>query len=647
MKKDKTDKFLDYKNLTKELLLIRNLPEYKKTVYELYDYAVRSKKLDYIARAEGFIGAYYCLNSDFKNGLIIIGKALIKAKLSKNNLAIAMIETNLGSFYYFDNNYKKAIFHLSNSTIILKKLPYDEEIRSALFQNYSHQGTTFALLGLEDLSTKAFINSKKYIKKESIIENILLKSSEINALEETKSYLKLIIKGKEFLNYIKDKKIEKDYILDGYYTIATSYLELNQIVESEKYSDSLDYKLNKFSGMETKRMISIFDFLKGKIFLKKGNLNESEKYLNKIIVLKNKDNILYADANNLKGEIYEIQKKNNLALNNYEIAYKEFLNLGNKRKTIKVVLNIIELCLNNNQYTKVKEYLPIYTKLKDEIFNEQVAKNMTAAEVKYETELKESKIKSQQLELEKEKTNKYIALTTIGILIFLSIGGFLFYRNKQKEKELQTQNTLLSLQQNINGMELQNLNQQLNPHEIKNLLASISPEIQEKAPESYRKMLKLFNITKASLNNHSITDSIENQVQQIDDFLSLEKNMLIEPLEYSIHNDIEDPNVQIPRLLLKNLVENSIKHGIKGQEKGGKITINLQKKDHFVLIEVDDTGKGRKQAISLDSGIGTSTYQKLFATLNLVNKAQATFEIKDKQQGTKVEVKIPMDYKYS
>jgi sensor histidine kinase YesM len=449
------------------------------------------------------------------------------------------------------------------------------------------------------------------------------------------------------LNYIKDKKIEKDYILDGYYTIATSYLELNQIGESKKYSDSLEYKLNKFSGMETKRMISISDFLKGKIFLKKGNLNESEKYLNKIIVLKNKDNILYADANNLKGEIYEIQKKIDLALNSYEIAYKEFLNLGNKRKTIKVVLNIIKLCINNNQYTKVKEYLPIYTKLKDEIFNEQVAKNMTAAEVKYETELKESKIKSQQLELEKEKTNKYIAFAGIGILISLSLGGFLFYRNRQKQKELQTQNTLLSLQQNINAMELQNLNQQLNPHEIKNLLASISPEIQEKAPESYRKMLKLFNITKASLNSNSITDTVENQVQQIEDFLSLEKNTLTEPLEYEIENNINNNSLKIPRLILKNLIENSVKHGIKGKENGGKIKVELQEKNNFIYITVDDTGKGRQNAISLDSGIGTSTYQKLFATLNQINKENATFEITDKEQGTKVEVKIPTNYKYS
>ena len=56
---------------------------------------------------------------------------------------------------------------------------------------------------------------------------------------------------------------------------------------------------------------------------------------------------------------------------------------------------------------------------------------------------------------------------------------------------------------------------------------------------------------------------------------------------------------------------------------------------------------GRQQAISLDSGIGTSTYINLFETLNKTNTQKASFNIIDKEQGTKIEVVIPNDYKYS
>ena len=123
--------------------------------------------------------------------------------------------------------------------------------------------------------------------------------------------------------------------------------------------------------------------------------------------------------------------------------------------------------------------------------------------------------------------------------------------------------------------------------------------------------------------------------------------MLPIPLEYSIENNIQNTQTQIPRLLLKNLVENALKHGIKQQETGGNITVEIKEKENFIYISVDDNGKGRNLEISFDSGIGTTTYQKLFATLNPKNKENATFEIIDKQQGTKIEVRIPTNYKYS
>ena len=268
-------------------------------------------------------------------------------------------------------------------------------------------------------------------------------------------------------------------------------------------------------------------------------------------------------------------------------------------------------------------------------------------EAKFQAAEKEARIKMQQLQLANQKSKLTTVLSGAAFLLLFSVGGFFWQKSKQKQKMFRTKNLLLTLQQNINQMELQNLNQQLDPHEIKNLLSSISPEIQIKAPEAYKQMLKLLNLTKVSLNSKSITDSIENQVLQIEDYLSLEKNMLSVPLSYSIYNSVKNTQIQIPRLLLKNLVENSVKHGIKGKQNGGAISISILEEPTQLHIEVDDTGMGRKREIPLDSGIGISTYQKLFATLNQSNIANASLLIIDKEMGTKVEVRIPLEYKYS
>ncbi|QAA80450.1 hypothetical protein EI546_01320 [Aequorivita sp. H23M31] len=234
----------------------------------------------------------------------------------------------------------------------------------------------------------------------------------------------------------------------------------------------------------------------------------------------------------------------------------------------------------------------------------------------------------------------------IGVLILFIFFNFIKNYFQKKQIGLETQNRLLSLQQDLNKMELSNLNKQLDPHEIKNLLASISPEIQENAPNAYRKMLKLLNITKASLNNSSMTESIKNQVQQVEDYLSLKKNTLSVPFEYFIENKIEDQSASIPRLMLKNLAENAVKHGIKNNINGGNINIILTEENQFISLIVDDTGKGRNPDTLSDSGIGTSTYQNLFEILNKKNPDSATFEIIDKTKGTKVEVRIPKNYKY-
>jgi len=61
---------------------------------------------------------------------------------------------------------------------------------------------------------------------------------------------------------------------------------------------------------------------------------------------------------------------------------------------------------------------------------------------------------------------------------------------------------------------------------------------------------------------------------------------------------------------------------------------------------VDDNGVGRNKENNQVAGIGTSTYIKLFSSLNLNNKRKAIFNIIDKEIGTQVVVKIPLDYQY-
>ncbi len=412
------------------------------------------------------------------------------------------------------------------------------------------------------------------------------------------------------------KNNHSDGILKSKHSLFTHHRFLKDFTTCHKQTDEL-IKLYK----DSKGDISHLYIELGEIYAIEKNFDEAEKYLNLAEKLLDENGgsklLFYRKKALLEKERGDLVKS-----------------LEFKQKELEISKNELDSTFTNKIAFYETKYKTVEKQAKIDAQNLQLEK-------------RKNQIKNQQIQIQKEKTNKYLAFGGIGLLLLVSVGGYFWFRNQQKQNNLKTQNTLLGLQQNLMEAELSNLNKQLDPHEIKNLLASISPEIQDKAPESYKKMLKLFNLTKASLNSSSITDSIENQLQQINDFLSLEKSMLPIPLNYSIENTIENTQTQIPRLLLKNLVENAIKHGIKPQATGGNVTVKIAEKDHFINISIDDTGKGRLHAISLDSGIGTSTYQKLFATLNPKNKENATFEIIDKEQGTKVEVKIPTNYKYS
>lgn len=633
-------------------LLFKVLPSINqkdtKSQMEIYDLAEK-----YISdKLQNYTSYIYTGKSKIYNNLGETEQALYYANLSYkyakafgDSIGSARALQQTGVIYGMRNDLKKSEQFIKKSTAIVENNIYNPKIDSTknknlLLQLKSNLSLNYLLQKRHKESTQAAFQTLNLAKKLNNKKVEILQYGYIagnyRALEENKKALEYYL----LENQLAIETGEKSKEAYSYIHIAQTLRDLKQYKYVENYIQKAENIFNELKLIDgiTKVKHAYFTY-----YRLTENLDKSLQYVPELILLytENKGDVshLFVEL----GEIYTKLKDYNKAEEYFAKAEK----IIDEKQLSKLLLNRKRAFLEEEKgnFAKALELKGKELEIRKDEIDSSFTNNLANYEVQYQTSKKETKIKSQQIELKKEKTNTNIAIFGIGFILLLSGCGFLFFRNRQKQKELQNQNTLLSLQQNLNAMELQSLNKQLDPHEIKNLLASISPEIQEKAPESYRKMLKLFNITKASLNNHSLTESIEIQIQQIEDFLSLEKMMLSENFEYSVENKIENKELQIPRLMLKNLVENSIKHGIKGN--GGLVNVSILEKNNFITIIVDDSGKGRKHAISLDSGIGTSTYQNLFATLNQKNKENATFEIIDKEQGTKVEVKIPIDYKYN
>lgn len=651
IKKNKDDKFLDYKNLTLQYINSNDAQNTKKYSKIALQYAINKKNYSYIASAKILDSWNYIFISDFDKAIKILDEGFKYAEKAGDSKVQLYLHQNKLFIFQFKTDFKNILLESEKAILLIGKIKTDKEIKNDLIGLLLQKSMAYTELGMFDFAKKEIINAKKEAKNDILfIPSILM--SEYQLYGKMKDFKNAIKICNELLLFSKKNNYQnKDgTLLATYYNLAVYYNQAKNIIKSNYFLDlALNFKKDTHFFANYKTLKPYFFELRSKNFVIEKSYDQALVSVDSAIFYSiiNKEDKILANSFNQKANVLYNQKKYYDAITYNEKAKIILNKIGLKTEKADVLEELIKLYSLTNQSNKVINELKNYTFIKNQIFNEDVAKSITATEIKYETELKESKIKTQQLQIQKERTNKNVALSGIAFILLLGLGGFWFYQNKQNQNNLKTQNTLLGLQQNLIEAELSNLNKQLDPHEIKNLLANISPEIQDKAPESYRKMLKLFNLTKASLNSNSITDTIENQLKQIDDFLSLEKSMSSTPLEYSIHNSIENIQTPIPRLLLKNLVENAIKHGIKQQETGGNISVTVEEKDNYIYLTVDDTGKGRQQAISLDSGIGTTTYQKLFATLNPKNKENATFEIIDKQQGTKVEVRIPTNYKYS
>lgn len=590
--------------------LNERIGEPDKALYNIeksYDIALETNNMISVARALQFKGMFYGKRNDLiKSEMFIIESIEVTEKnlyqvaedSLKNKNFLLQLKSNLSLVYTLQQKYEKAI-PMAFNTLELARVLGNKKVEALL---YSYIGGGYAALDQD----------------EKALEYYLLENQLAIELKDIRTEAYSYVHIANTLDDIKDKKE-----MQLYYNKALAIFERLQNVDDiikTKHNIFKNYRLN-------------------------GQFDECLKMAPDIILLSEKDKGDLSKFYIELGEIYTKLKRFNEAEESFSKAEK----LLDEKQLSKLYLNTkrTEFYKERGELEKALESKEQEIILSKQEINTSVVESLTYYDTKFKSSEKDKQILDNQSQIKHEVKFRNIIVLVVVLLFLIAIMIFIFYKRLLNKRDFQMKTTLNELQLDLTTMEIHSLNQQLDPHEIKNLLASISPEIQEKAPDSYKKMLQLLNVTKASLGNNSLTENVGIQVQQIEDFLSLKKSSLSEPLDYKIENKIENDEVHLPRLLLKNLVENSIKHGIKGKEDGGIISVSLEIINGFFVITINDTGKGRKDAISLDSGIGTSTYQKLFATLNQKNNEDATFNIFDKEVGTLVEVKIPIAYKYT
>lgn len=181
------------------------------------------------------------------------------------------------------------------------------------------------------------------------------------------------------------------------------------------------------------------------------------------------------------------------------------------------------------------------------------------------------------------------AKTLLAILIIgISLVIYLVKMNKLK--------TAHQIEMQIQDLERSALQAQMNPHFIFNCLNSIQNFILQNEKQSAILYLGRFASLIRNILNASVTGKIplNEEISLLNNYLELEKLRFKNRFDFKVEaeNGLDTYDLEIPPLLIQPLVENAIKHGISGKEKGGFVEVAFRKKDEFLEIIVSDNGKG-------------------------------------------------------
>lgn len=145
----------------------------------------------------------------------------------------------------------------------------------------------------------------------------------------------------------------------------------------------------------------------------------------------------------------------------------------------------------------------------------------------------------------------------------------------------------------IREAEIKALQAQISPHFLFNSLNTIVALIRTKPDNARKLLIQLGHFFRQNLNAslHEFV-TLRQELDHTRAYLDIEQARFTERLSVKLEVNPQTENVLLPTLTLQPLVENGIRHGLKGLEKTGEILIRVTENKGYALISVQDNGIG-------------------------------------------------------
>ena len=217
------------------------------------------------------------------------------------------------------------------------------------------------------------------------------------------------------------------------------------------------------------------------------------------------------------------------------------------------------------------------------------------------------------------------------ILSLVFTGIYFYFKSRLEAVEIQA-----SLERELAEMERKALGLQMSPHFIFNALDSISSFIFKNDPQSAVKYLtsfaKLMRSTLEASREHLIP--LQTEVTILQNYLALENLRFSESIHFEI--SIEDEVLlegRIPPMLVQPLVENAVKHGLRGLDYPPQLLVSFERHEESLRIVVQDNGRGRSAAEARDKeghrSVGTTILERRLSLIGKTLGGEALLRYED------------------
>lgn len=224
-------------------------------------------------------------------------------------------------------------------------------------------------------------------------------------------------------------------------------------------------------------------------------------------------------------------------------------------------------------------------------------------------------------------------LLIFGIINFIDMVKF---SKKTVEKSIQAKD----LEKQLVNSRMELLVSQIRPHFIFNAL-NIIEDICVEEPEKARTALEHFS-TYMKANMNSLADRrvipFEKEMEHVESYLYIEMLRKGESLKVEYNLSVTD--FEIPPLAIQTLVENSVKHGMKGKDGIEVISVTTYVKNQTIYVIVEDNGVGFDINYRPDDGRKHIGIDNTVARIRNMVNGKVTIESVI-MKGTKVTIAIP------